>query len=261
MGANGFLKILDRNPDTDPGRAVPHLRTHDFSFQELAGGVSTHQAIGSHKQHGTGVVINSSNPRPFTARGNYAWFRFRSVKTVGDGLVTIRGRRQLDDGSRDADPTNYDFDMGAASVDEVFVSSSRIADNVIIATSSSGGFDGTIDYGIVSPWNAAGAMSSLRGAESDFEPMGQVTENWLASWQIQTWRSGTSGGLTDIVPATVYRHNDSPFKQAEATEPGHVHNLEIAENFERGPSGVICTVAVKSIVIARLTLHIQQKYL
>ncbi len=255
MTANGKLYPFTIDTESTPSivvRPVPQ----SWSFIERTGVLHQEQGIGSYVEIATSAALKSVSMPTLKAKSNFVWFKLQQVKTLGDGLVTIRGRIRDDTGTREATPTDYQFDLTGAEVGDVFVSPARMSDNAGIMVSGSGGFDGVIDYGTVSPWNLGGGMRYLWGAEISFEPIEQVVESWIVAWGIKRFKAGTAGGVSDLLASRTYRQNDTPFKAAEHGLPGHDHHYTLSQAFSGDANeGIIFSVGLKA-ASATLTLYV-----
>lgn len=255
MTTDGLLHPFTIDTEANPGTVVrPSM--HSWTFIERTGVLHSEQGIGSYVEHDTGAVLNTNNQPTFNARGAFPWFRWVSTKAIGDGLVTIRGRAKNDDGSRAGTPSEYEFDLNEYSTGHVFVSPIHMADNCGLLVNSQGGFDGTIDYGVVAPFNIYGALGTLWGADAQIHPIDQLIENWLFAWSIRKFVAGPSGGISNVVATRTYRHNDSPFKVAAHGEPGRDFHLKLNEQFTQATpnEGIIIDIAAKACA-ATLTLY------
>lgn len=255
MTTTGKLPPYRRDPETEPGPVVvPSSPT--WPVYERSSLVLQESAFGSYIEDDTNAVLNTNNQPNIDAKGSFVWFTYRSTKALGDGVVKIRGRRLEDDGDREGSPFEQSFDMSEATDGDVFVSDARLADNCGLLVNAQGGFDGTVDYGTVSPEKFGGALTTLWGASVQFEPIEQLIENWLVAWEIQAFRKGAGGGLSPLVAKRTFRHSDSPFKRAVHGRPGYDQHLDLDEMFSGDPNeGVIVSVGVKAASV-KLQLYI-----
>lgn len=255
MTTTGKLPPFRKDPETEPDIAIrPSAPT--WPVYERSSVVLQESAFGAYSEDDTNAVLNSNNEPTIDAKGSFVWFTYRSTKALGDGVVKIRGRRLEDDGDREGTPFEQEFDMSEASDGDVFVSDARLADNCGLLVSDSNSFDGTIDYGTVSPESFGGGLTTLWGASIQFEPIEQLIENWLVAWEVQAFRAGSGGGLLPLVSKRTFRHSDSPFKRAENGRPGYDHHIDLGEAFSGEPNeGLIIGVGVKAASV-KLQLYI-----
>lgn len=248
MAANDDRIWPARWVEGDPAIPVLPVISHQFNVTEKTGVLYSAESFGSHVELDTNAILNAGNQPTLKSFGHYPYFRYRSTKSLGDGKVFIRGRLKQLDGSRDVSPTDLEFDVSSAVDGEVFVADTRMADNCSLMVSSSGGFDGSVDYGIVSPWNAGGMLRTLWGFEFDFVPVApQIIENWLAAVQIQGFQAGVGGGAFDIVPERLFRSTDT-IKNAAPGQLGHDHHKNLRVTFSGANEGLILSLAARNVV-------------
>ncbi len=203
-------------------------------------------AFGFHDEVATGTTLNAgaTSISVSDVGGHYIWFSPASITIGGD--VKIRGRKLNDDGTTEASPTEDTFTIGGGDTGHIYMSTARVADNASINRVS--GFSGTLDYGLVSPYNAKGLMNVLEMAEIQFEPSND--SNYRLDWLIRKWTPGASGGLSDVMAQRTFRNSDT-VKRAKENRPGHDHYLTIDDaidlNNSDGEEGYIVTINRKSM--------------